>query len=694
MPWPRPSRAWQPVAASASNHGGVLAARGETFVPRDLKVDEFLGEGITLYRFRLLALLGAAALVANASGLSARASARSGATAAVQPSALSGAALSDEISQLRSKVKYVFVLYQENRSFDSYFGTFPGANGIYSQPASQTPGYTQPITDTNGTVTTIKPFRIGPDQYAADTDDIDHSHPRIVAKMDLVQSQPKMDRFAQVEEAKYVAAGKPILTAKQMGELAMAYEDCDTVPLLWNYASRFTLFDNVFQDMTGPSTPGNLTIIAAQSGLTQFVLHPSEAYTGNGSSGSGVPVLNDADPFWGSQLDKSANPLPVNPSDFSGTPKAEYSTQINLTFASLPLTLAGSSLPGLVKTDRSPSTDLADVHQDVTAIGAGKLASVPWGWYEEGYDREPTDPNTGPTDANGTHASYITHHNGPQYFGYIANNPNMSSNLHGLEDMFNALDNHTLPSQGGVFYVKGGYQNILGLKPADPDPAVQKNFLGDDDHPAYSDAQISEALVASTINKIAASPYWSQSAIILTWDDSEGDYDHVPPPSVAAGPNSQDVSLGPRVPLLVISPYARTHYISHQQGSQSSVVKFVDELFNLTPLAKLPDELGARVTGKQKYGLDNMGPMDALTPGIGDLLSAFDPARLAGRAAPLPASYVEVPQSLITTLPQQSGYGCKDLGIVPTDQELGISNPIPPDFNARPLTDPSVKAKS
>ena len=42
---------------------------------------------------------------------------------------------------------------------------------------------------------------------------------------------------------------------------------------------------------------------------------------------------------------------------------------------------------------------------------------MPFGWYEEGYDKEPTDPDA--ADANGTHASYITHHNGPQYFGYV-----------------------------------------------------------------------------------------------------------------------------------------------------------------------------------------------------------------------------------------------------------------------------------
>src|ERR1035438_9760656 len=130
--------------------------------------------------------------------------------------------------------------------------------------------------------------------------------------------------------------------------------------------------------------------------------------------------------------------------------------------------------------------------------------------------------------------------------------------------------------QGGVFFVKGGYQNIFGFKPADPDTTVQANFIGDDDHPAYSDAQISEAMVTEAINKIAASPYWSQSAIIITWDDSEGDYDHVPPPLRTYGPDNSLISNGPRVPFLLISPYARTHYVAHAQGSQSSVVKFID----------------------------------------------------------------------------------------------------------------------
>src|SRR5208337_766927 len=89
------------------------------------------------------------------------------------------------VSLIQQNIKYVFVIYQENRSFDSYFGTFPGANGLYSQPASQTAGFVQTLVNTDGSTGTISPFRIGPNEYAADTDDIDHSHTRTVAKMDV-----------------------------------------------------------------------------------------------------------------------------------------------------------------------------------------------------------------------------------------------------------------------------------------------------------------------------------------------------------------------------------------------------------------------------------------------------------------------------------------------------------------------------
>jgi len=588
------------------------------------------------------------------------------------------------IALLRQHVKYVFVLYQENRSFDSYFGTFPGADGLFSRPADQTPGFSQTIVNTDGSLSQIQPFRIGPKEFAADTDDVDHSHALLAAKMDVTNGAARMDKFASVEEAKYAKGGEPSLMAKQFGELTMAYMDGDTIPFLWRYANRFVLFDHIFQSMVGPSTPGNLAIIAAQSGQTQEALHPERKYSGNGNQGKGEPVLNDNDPLWGSPEDPTVdNKQPVNPKDFPG-----YGVQLNQTYATLPLSLAGKDAEGQTAADRDGPGDLADIRNDIAFLAKNGHTAVPWAWYEEGYDKEPTDPDQGPTDANGTHASYITHHNGPQYFGYIANNPDLGGNLHGLQDFFAAVNQGSLPAEGGVFFVKGGYLNIFGMKPADPNAAVQRNFLGDDDHPAYSDAQISEALLAKAVNAIARSKYWGECAIIITWDDSEGDYDHVPPPIRSYGPDKSVITDGPRVPLLVISPFARAHYIAHETGNHGSVVKLVDVLFGLTPLAQLPDELSGREVGKQTLGQSEWGPDDALSADVSDLTSAFEPARLSGQAAPLPAEYAIIPDDIVNVLPQQSGYGSKDIGVAPVDIARSLPNPVPPDFNPRPRTNP------
>ena len=80
------------------------------------------------------------------------------------------------VKLLREKVKYVFVIFQENRAFDQMFGTFPGANGLFSQPEKDTPGFTQYIQDTDGNFITVQPFRIGQAEDAWDIDDMSHSH--------------------------------------------------------------------------------------------------------------------------------------------------------------------------------------------------------------------------------------------------------------------------------------------------------------------------------------------------------------------------------------------------------------------------------------------------------------------------------------------------------------------------------------
>jgi phospholipase C len=592
-----------------------------------------------------------------------------------------------EIRLLREHVKYVFILFQENRSFDSYFGSFPGADGLFSQPPAQTPGFTQPIENVDGSMATISPFRLGPDQYAADLDDVDHAHINMAEKMDVANGIAKMDHFALEEEKKYIKPGDktPSLMAKQFGELDMAYEDCDTIPFLWDYASRFILFDHFFQHTIGPSTPNAIAMIAGETGETQWVKHPNEADGAKGLlKGQGEPVVSDADPLWGSGAAPDHSAQPQNPRD---SKKAPVIGQLNQTYASLPLTMTGTSVKAVTASDTDAADDLADVQQDIPAIAAKSAETLPWGWYEEGYDHEPTDKAGDP--AGGSHGSYIGHHNGPQYFGYVANNPEMTAHLHGLGDFFTDLAADKLSNNGGVYYVRGGFQNIAGLKPALNDAAVQHNFQGDDDHPGYSDSALSEALVARTVNAIAASKYWPETAIIITYDESEGDYDHVAPTFVEYDPQGLPLSRGPRIPLIVISPYARAHEISHESGDHASVIKFLDLLYKLPPLGDLPDEEQARIAGEKMFQQAYLGPADDHTPGVGNLLSAFDPARLTGKAPPLPAAYAEIPDATINEIPPDNNQGCKVIGITPTDIAQNIPNNIPADFNPRPKTDPT-----
>ncbi len=627
------------------------------------------------------------------------------------------------IELLRRRVKYVFVLFQENRSFDHYFGTFRGANGLFSDgtrprvPAANT----QAILNTDGSMGTIQPFRIGTEQNAADLDDVDHGHPRMAAKMHLVGGVPAMDRFAINEQAKYFA-GSPInptaapatvsLKSKQFGELAMAYVDCDTVPFLWNYANKFTLFDNIFQTTVGPSTPNAIAMIAGQAGETQWVKHP-EATSASTYGSVAVPITNDPIPgLPGAQAQYSGVPSQptnieptANTGAASGTPqrKNEFggasNVAPNLTFAGLPLTLAGRTLADVASHDTNPALDLADVQQDIPFITGRGRKPYSWGWYQNGYGTE-----RGLPDSNGIrtvpHASYIGHHNGPQYFGYVTNNPVQSANQHGLSDFFDDVQAAALPKGGGVFFVRGGYDNIMGLRPdtthaTGPDDAayISGNFLGDDDHPAYSDAQISEALVAEEVNAIANSPYWGESAIVITYDESEGDYDHVPPRILSYDPAGLPLSRGPRIPLLVISPYARAHAVAHEEGDHNSVIRLVNALFGLPPLATLPDEAAARLAGAQDPQFQT-GPAgftqlflsahDAPGMPTGALLSAFDPGRLIGYREPLPASYATIPADTITTLPHYGGQGCSALGLQTEDRVQGLANTVPSDFFARP----------
>jgi phospholipase C len=625
------------------------------------------------------------------------------------------------IRALREKVKFVFVIFNENQSFDNEFGTFPGANGLYSdgehpRAAAGVPGFTQSYTDkTSGLTVSVQPFLIGPRQNATFADSTDHSHKGLARKIDVgPDGVARMDGYAADEYDRY-ANGTPEGEAKgrQFARLVMSHIDCETVPFFWLWASHFTIFDNIFATEDGPSSPNAVAMIAGQAGESQWVAHgakgqdfravaPVCGVTFSDGATRPPPMVSDAQPFYGSQFDGA-----VKDRQPAGCREHYASTYIaaNLTFASLPLSLLGETAKKVAAADLDKAFDLPDVQQDLDFLSRSGEAPVSWRWYQEGYDREPTDK--GPA---ASHRSYVSHHNGAQYFGYIANNPKLSGNLKGLGDFFDDIAKGRLPA-GGVIYIRGGYENIAGLSPPIQNPnfpaplaasdmaAIRASKAGDDDHPGYSDRQISEAMTARVINAIAGDEkLWSESAILIAYDESDGHYDHVPPRILSFGPDRLPLARGARVPLILISPYARAHAVSSAEGDHNAIIATINAIFGRAPLASLPDEAKALADGDSPafnqfgppgFHQKSLGPRDLPTAGAQSLLSGFDLGRLEGTRKPLPASLAMIPEAVVDKLPHYGdapGGACKAIGVVPEDRRQHIEAPPPPGFNSLPST--------
>lgn len=512
------------------------------------------------------------------------------------------------VANMQQKIKHVFVIYQENHSFDNYFGTYPGAENLKTTLAKKQ-GFRQwdyVAKQMQSVFKITNPDVLGPDQD------------RYVLEQKFAGG--KMNNFLAGEELdNIVNYGVKPGVARQYGLTTMAIYDCDTIPFLWMYAKNFTLLDHYFQSETGPSSPNNVAMIAAQAGISQEKRFPNQA--SNPSEGPGVPMNGDLDPFTG--------PYP-------GT---DSTVQIKQSYATLAMTLGGAS--AAAKAEVNPGK----VAEDLSTVAGSGSASVPWEWDQEGY----VNSRAGGTAQPG----YVAHHNGIQYFDYLRNNSVYWSHVNTTEHVLSAITSGTLPNSG-VFFIKGSKQNHFGWKPANKEPKIQRNYLGDDDHPGAgnSDAQVAEAFVATFVNAIAASKYWSDSAIIVVWDDGGGFYDHVTPTSFESCNDNFPCGDGQRLPFMVISPFSYSGVVDTDYSDTASVSKFIEGVFGLPTMASLPDE--AMVAP--------YGPRDGLS-GISDLADAFDPAKLDGTAAPNSPSMAEVPPNVVGTFPPP--LNCKKLGIKP-----------------------------
>ncbi len=421
-------------------------------------------------------------------------------------------------------ITHLVVIYQENVSFDHYFATYPTAANPAGEPRFTAAANTPSVNGLTGALlgasnpNSVAPFRLGRDQ--AQTCDQDHSYTDEQKAFD----SGLMDKFVET-------VGRGSASCADYGKgpgLVMGYYDGNTVTAMWNYAQHFAMSDNSYGTTFGPSAPGALNLI---SGQTHGFAQTSPAVTTNGS------VIGDPQPA------------------------------------------------GDVCDSRDVTTSTDPKNKNVGDLLNAK--NVSWGWFQGGF----ADCSAKHTDAGGvTSTDYIAHHEPFQYFPSTANlnhtrpasvaeigHAGPANHQYDLTDFWAAVDAKSMPAVS--FLKASAYQ---------------------DGHAGYSTPLDEQTFLVDTINRLQKSPDWKSTAVVISYDDSDGWYDHQMGPIVnqstdpahdalmaggtcgtstdhVAGGYLDRCGYGPRLPLLVISPYAKANFVDHSVTDQSSILKFIED---------------------------------------------------------------------------------------------------------------------
>ncbi len=372
------------------------------------------------------------------------------------------------------KIQHIFIIDQENRAFDSYFGTYCNATGpVCSNTSIGTPsGVCLPYNLNNTSAGCVQPYPYPPGMTM--TDDIGHAWVNAHEAWD----NGKMDGFVSA------IGGNP---------LAMGYYTGTTLGGYWDLAEEYALGDDFFSGGLSYSLPNHWLIVSGMA------------------------------------------------------PNASYFTS-NFTYANGTLNPAGVAY-------------LHEANQTPTLMDQLENSSESWKYYDF-------------TIPPGTYQQAIGNGTTWKYWNVLvakasSYNEPFASHFVPNTQIFGDLANGTAP-------------NVSWIIP----------IATDSEHPPY-DVLTGQNWTLSVIDAIENSSIWNSSAIFVTWDEYGGFYDSVPPPQV------DGYGLGFRVPLLVVSPYARYNFVDPDNGSFGSILKFVEE----------------------RYGLNPVGPRDADAP---NLLSYFD----------------------------------------------------------------------
>ncbi len=440
-------------------------------------------------------------------------------------------------------IQHLVVIFQENISFDHYFGTYPLATNPPGEPkfkaATNTPyvnGLTSALLTNNPNLNPANgaeasnPFRL--DRSQAVTSDQDHGYTDEQAAFDsgLMDLFPVHGGFGSSQ--------------------VMGYFDGNTVTALWNYAQFFAMSDNSYGTTFGPSTPGLLNLTSGQTNGVINIINGMADEVSGGPDGS-FTMVGDADP-----LNDVCSTVGRNQAQMSGP---------NI----------GSLL---------------------------SASGVTLGGFMGGFDLTKVNPNgtTGckrsSTGLAGTTADYIAHHS---FFGYYPStaNPNHTRPANIAEIGNNGPANHQYDINDFFAAVSAGNFPAVSFLKA---PAYQ------DGHAGYSDPLDEQTFIVNTINFLELQPSWSSTAVVILYDDSDGWYDHVMGPIMNTSTGTADAltgastcgtaatslpgvntfanphalgrcGYGPRLPLMVISPWAKQNFVDHSVTDQSSIIHFIED---------------------------------------------------------------------------------------------------------------------
>ncbi len=460
-------------------------------------------------------------------------------------------------SPTATPIKHIVVIFQENVSFDHYFGTYPNALNLKGEPpfhpAPGTPsvnGYGAALLTHNPNLNpanktgATNPFRLSPSQ--ASTADQDHDYTPEQQAFD----GGVMDLFPEFTGAGGTAAGgtgSPAIF--NTTGLAMGYYDGNTVTGMWNYAQHFAMNDNSYGSNFGPSTPGALNLASGQTNGAIDNVNGTGSLVEDGNGG--YTVNSDSDPA----------------GDVCSTSTGEK------------FSMSGKNIGDLLN-----------------------AAGVSWGFFEGGFDLTVTNSNgttgckrsTTSAITTITKVDYIPHHQPFQYYASTANpthirpasiaeigNQGPANHQYDTHDFFDAVSKGNFPA---VSFLKApGYQ---------------------DGHAGYSDPIDEQTFIVNTINFLEKTPEWQNTAVIIAYDDSDGWYDHQMGPLVNQSQTPADAlngtgfcgqsatnilpgvtaasaqgrcGYGPRLPFMVISPYARPNFVDHTTTDQSSIIRFIED---------------------------------------------------------------------------------------------------------------------